>query len=138
MNPILLKPESDSHAQVVVCGQPRARLKARDYHKMRHELIQIAADGSLKMRERIVPLIGHEAEDSQALTAVAAWIAFAMRAHRGGTPFADPNTKQIAKLFDEAKDLRDAAAQMANLIGVPDVPPVGLDTLAARVKSLVG
>lgn len=117
----------------------RAALKDRfAVAEMRHELIQIAADGSLKMRERIVPLIGHEAEDSQALTAVAAWIAFAMRAHRGGTPFADPNTKQIAKLFDEAKDLRDAAAQMANLIGVPDVPPVGLDTLAARVKSLVG
>ena len=39
MNPILLKPESDAHAQVVVRGQPRARLKAREYHRMRHELV---------------------------------------------------------------------------------------------------
>ncbi|SOH95535.1 fructuronate reductase [Monaibacterium marinum] len=103
--------------------------------EMRHELIQIAADGSLKMRERIVPLMGNTAEGSQALDAVAAWIAFALRAHRDGTVFADPNAKQIARLFDDARDIRDAAAQMADLIGVPDASPVLLDTLATRVTS---
>ncbi len=106
--------------------------------EMRHELIQIAADGSLKMRERIVPLMGNRGEESQALCAIAAWIAFTLQAHRNGTAIADPNAKQITKQFDEAKDISEAAVRLAELIGVTDMSPLGLDTLAARITALVG
>ncbi|NDV01408.1 cobyric acid synthase [Pseudoroseicyclus sp. CLL3-39] len=39
MNPVLLKPESETGAQVVVRGRRRATLKARDYGKMKGELL---------------------------------------------------------------------------------------------------
>lgn len=41
MNPVLLKPEADSFAQVVVMGQPWARLKAWDYYRHKTDLWQI-------------------------------------------------------------------------------------------------
>ncbi len=39
MNPVLLKPESDLGAQVIVQGQRFATLRARDYGKMKHRLL---------------------------------------------------------------------------------------------------
>ncbi|MCT8159536.1 cobyric acid synthase [Pseudoruegeria sp. SHC-113] len=39
MNPVLLKPETDTGAQVVVRGQRRATVKARDYGKMKGQLL---------------------------------------------------------------------------------------------------
>ncbi len=39
MNPVLLKPESETGAQVIVQGQRTATLKARDYGKMKAELL---------------------------------------------------------------------------------------------------
>lgn len=106
--------------------------------EMRHELIQIAADGSLKMRERIVPLIRAGAENSQAMDAIAAWIAFTLRAHRDGVAVSDPKATEIAKRIDEAKDISEAGTRLANLIGVTDISPAQLDALSARVTSLVG
>jgi adenosylcobyric acid synthase len=41
MNPVLLKPEADSHSQVVVLGRPWARLAARDYYRRKPELWQV-------------------------------------------------------------------------------------------------
>src|SRR5262249_44214813 len=43
MNPILLKPEGDSRAQVVLLGKPVASLGAREYHKKKPELRGIIA-----------------------------------------------------------------------------------------------
>ncbi len=40
MNPVLIKPEADSFAQIIVLGQPWARLPAREYMRRRGELWQ--------------------------------------------------------------------------------------------------
>ncbi|MGB0800129.1 MAG: AAA family ATPase, partial [Planktomarina sp.] len=39
MNPVLLKPESDTGAQIVVQGQRWDTLRARDYGKIKHQLM---------------------------------------------------------------------------------------------------
>ncbi len=39
MNPVLLKPESDTGAQIVVQGQRWNTLRARDYGKIKHKLM---------------------------------------------------------------------------------------------------
>ena len=59
MNPVLLKPESDIGAQVIVQGQRFATLKARDYGKMKNQLLpkvmqsftRIAADADIVLVE---------------------------------------------------------------------------------------
>jgi fructuronate reductase len=106
--------------------------------EMRHELIQIASDGSLKLRERVVPLTANGAEAPQALQAVAAWIAFAVQSHRRGEALADPNAGQIVEMIEGAVDLRDVAVQLANLIGVTDMSPERLDAVTAHVAASVG
>jgi adenosylcobyric acid synthase len=44
MNPVLLKPESDSGAQVVVQGRRVATVRARDYGAMKPDLLEAALD----------------------------------------------------------------------------------------------
>src|SRR5437867_2327251 len=41
MNPVLIKPEADASAQIVVLGRPWERLAAQDYFGRRQELWQI-------------------------------------------------------------------------------------------------
>ena len=38
MNPVLLKPEADSHAQVVLMGRPLTSARARDYFNLKATL----------------------------------------------------------------------------------------------------
>lgn len=40
MNPVLLKPQGEVGAQVVVCGKVRGNAAARDYHKLKPELLE--------------------------------------------------------------------------------------------------
>lgn len=44
MNPILLKPEGDSRAQVVVMGRPQARMDAAEYHAYKPTLKRLIAE----------------------------------------------------------------------------------------------
>lgn len=44
MNPVLLKPQSEVGAQVVVRGRVRGNAKAREYQAMRGELLQVVLD----------------------------------------------------------------------------------------------
>ncbi|MEL6585016.1 MAG: cobyric acid synthase CobQ, partial [Pseudomonadota bacterium] len=44
MNPVLLKPESDVGAQVILQGQRWGTLKARDYAKVKHQLLGPAVE----------------------------------------------------------------------------------------------
>jgi len=44
MNPVLLKPETDTGAQIILRGQRFATLRARDYGKRKHELLPPVLD----------------------------------------------------------------------------------------------
>jgi len=50
MNPVLLKPESDVGAQVVVHGKRFATLKARDYAKVKPSLLQATLDSFERLK----------------------------------------------------------------------------------------
>jgi adenosylcobyric acid synthase len=52
MNPVLLKPGSDSRSQVVVLGRPVAEVGALDYHERKPALLRIALDCLADLRER--------------------------------------------------------------------------------------
>ena len=51
MNPILLKPESNSRSQVVVRGKPRSSTGAVDYYKLRSELWPVVTESLDRLRE---------------------------------------------------------------------------------------
>ena len=115
----------------------RAALRARfAVPEMRHELAQIAVDGSLKLRERIAPLLQGGRDAPQASDVVAVWIAFILRCHRSGAPLADANADKIAAIIQNAPDLRGLCAALAQLVGVRDDTPDRLDRLTTRVAAL--
>ena len=51
MNPVLLKPESDSGAQVIVQGRRTGTLRARDYAKRKPELLGAVLDSFGRLRD---------------------------------------------------------------------------------------
>ena len=51
MNPVLIKPEADSRAQVIVRGKPWKSLQARDYYPVKEELWAIVTRSLDKLRE---------------------------------------------------------------------------------------
>ena len=52
MNPVLLKPESETGAQVVVQGRRIATVKARDYARLKAELISPVRESFDRLRAR--------------------------------------------------------------------------------------
>ena len=89
--------------------------------EMRHELAQIACDGSLKLRERVVPLITGLDVAPQARRAVAAWVAFVLRTVERGDPLRDPNGERMRLLAEESRSTGAACAALVELIGLPDM-----------------
>ena len=65
MNPVLLKPEADAVAQIVVLGRPWERLAAQDYFRRRQELWQIVT-GSLDALQATYDLVVIEGAGSPA------------------------------------------------------------------------
>lgn len=88
---------------------------------MRHSLSQIAMDGSMKLRERLVPILlarvaaGQEAP--QTTRAIASWMAFVWNAVEAGEALNDPNKGQLAAA---ASDPNAFHAKLAILIGLPE------------------
>jgi cobyric acid synthase CobQ/histidinol-phosphate aminotransferase len=52
MNPVLLKPEGDSRAQIIVKGKVQATLNAREYFKSKNELLGIVEDSLRELRSQ--------------------------------------------------------------------------------------
>ncbi len=101
--------------------------------EMRHELAQIAMDGSLKLRERIVPILRADGPAPQAWEAVAAWIAFALHRHRAGQPLADGDAARIARAIDAADGIPATVTALAAVLGLDDLTDARRATLAASV-----
>ncbi|HVL75623.1 MAG TPA: cobyric acid synthase [Noviherbaspirillum sp.] len=57
MNPVLLKPSSDTGAQVIIHGQVRADMNARDYHAYKTTAMQAVLASYRRLRERFDVII---------------------------------------------------------------------------------
>jgi fructuronate reductase len=115
----------------------RAALIARfSVPEMQHELAQIAMDGSLKMRERLVPIILETAgEAPQALATIAAWIAYLRSAVAQGRAIADPNAEMLTGLILGGSDPSDLSTVVARLIGLGDRADALGPVIAAAVDN---
>lgn len=93
----------------------RAALTARfDVPAMRHSLAQIAQDGSLKLRERIVPVALASPANRAARRALAAWLRYL----EAGLPIIDPQADTLAQAM--AQPIAVARAQAAlSVLGLP-------------------
>ncbi len=114
----------------------RALTERFSVKEMRHSLAQIAMDGSLKLRERLVPLIQASDYAPQATEAVSAWIAFVRRAVREGRALQDPNAEQLHDLVMEADDTGALCETIADLIGLENASADWLDDVTTRVERL--
>lgn len=117
----------------------RAALEARfAVPEMKHSLAQIAMDGSLKLRERLVPLVLELDRAPQACRTIAAWIAYVHQVHRQGAPLSDPGAREIAALMANAPKLADRCAALTDLLGLKDMPERWHRDLAAEVAGIIG
>ncbi|NUU01697.1 cobyric acid synthase [Herbaspirillum robiniae] len=57
MNPVLLKPSSDTGAQVIVHGKVRADMNARDYHRYKTEAMQAVLESYQRLRAQYRAII---------------------------------------------------------------------------------
>ncbi len=101
--------------------------------EMRHELAQIGADGSLKLRERIAPLIAGSKTSDQATKTVAAWVAFVIRKIEMGDVLVDPNADEISDLVKSSVDLMTKCKALSKLIGLPEASDNWLANLTRHV-----
>ena len=106
--------------------------------EMRHELAQIACDGSLKLHERVLPLIAGLDDAPQARQAIAAWIAFVLRRQDTGEALRDPNADRIANLVEDNPSTRALCQALSGLIGLREASSEWFDALASEVVSLRG
>lgn len=104
--------------------------------EMRHELAQIAGDGSLKLRERILPIVAGSPDAPQARETLAAWIAFVIDSRHRDQVLRDVNSVRIASLFDEASDTNALCKSLTNLLGLTQFSAAWGDALTSDVTRL--
>ena len=90
--------------------------------ELRHELSQIAMDGSLKLRERLVPILEFRADadlhSPHTCTAIAAWMEFVNKAVEAGINLDDPHADQIADIVLNTRDVAQIWEKLAQLVGL--------------------
>jgi len=101
---------------------------------MRHALAQIGADGSLKLRERIVPLISSDHSTPQAREAVAAWIAFVLQKQQLRETLIDPNANVISQIIKDTQDTAGVCSKLVELIGVLNPTDDWMSALVQQVQ----
>ncbi|MES2856152.1 MAG: mannitol dehydrogenase family protein, partial [Bdellovibrionota bacterium] len=109
--------------------------------KLPHRLQQIAADGSVKISQRILPSISESLKEStlrsSLITALASWICFLHKRISAGQPLQDPKSTKLTALFE--KDLEAFARKLVaekDLFGDLTGNALITNELTARVLSL--
>jgi len=91
--------------------------------EIRHELNQIAMDGSVKLRERLVPILNNrlnlKLHSPQTCRAIATWMAFIKINIENGDFPDDPNINELVNAVKSGQDLPHYCVQLAKLIGLP-------------------
>lgn len=90
---------------------------------IKHELEQIATDGSLKLRERLNPIIEErnqrQLNSPVCLQAFAAWIAYAFHTINAGRELNDPQADEIANTITGSNSFAEYCEAVAKLVGMP-------------------
>ncbi|PWD52525.1 oxidoreductase [Serinibacter arcticus] len=99
-------------ADLDAAAYSRALLARFRNHRVEHRLAQISADGSAKIRLRILPVLRAEADAGRAAPgaelAVAAWVA----AHRRGLPLVDAAGDDVARACSAAEPVEALLAML--------------------------
>ncbi|MEX0969397.1 MAG: mannitol dehydrogenase family protein [Paracoccaceae bacterium] len=108
----------------VLSGLPayRAALVSRfSVPEMRHELAQIAMDGSLKLRERILPIITARGAKNapQAIETIAIWMTWLARAFARNDKVHDAHEPDLRNAIT-GKDTKAQAEALAAWLGIPE------------------
>ena len=104
--------------------------------EMRHSLAQIAMDGSLKLRERLAPVIRALDDAPQTTEVIATWIAFVCNAVSEGRAIQDPNAQKLHDLVSRAGDMNLLCEAMVGVIGLQGASAEWLDDLAELVEGI--
>ena len=89
---------------------------------MRHQLAQIATDGSIKMRERLVPILTKRNSASQPTEQVKStlrsWVTFVRKEVADHAKINDPNAAQIEEILSQTAEVSEQDAALMKLIGL--------------------
>ncbi|MGR3464549.1 mannitol dehydrogenase family protein [Limimaricola sp.] len=118
----------------------RATLLARfEVAGMRHELAQIAMDGSQKIPMRLLPTLqdlqGRDRPAPQATAAIAAWIAWLVRAVAEGHPIHDPAAERLAGIVTAQPDRQALCREVMAYLAPEGLPQGWIDALARRTDA---
>lgn len=114
-------PSVPAPASASLHGYRKALIDRFAVPALRHELAQIAMDGSMKMRERLRPIV-KECQSSgrpcpQAQRAIGAWLEFLRDQSAEDQPLQDPNAERIAQILKSDTSIADQNAALLDLIG---------------------
>ncbi|MXW96056.1 MAG: cobyric acid synthase [Acidimicrobiaceae bacterium] len=84
MNPVLIKPTSDTDAQVVVNGRPYATMSAAEYHKHKPELFEMVLDSLARLRRTFDAVVAEGAGSPAEINLAPTDIVNLRVAERGG------------------------------------------------------
>lgn len=105
--------------------------------RLADHLIRIAADGTVKLPVRALPVIAERGGPAQApgeVAAVAAWTAWVTDRVRGGHEVADPRAEDIAAAAAEGTEDRDRVVALLGLLGVGAEDPLVEAVLAEEPR----
>lgn len=101
-----------------------ALLKRFEVEQVRHELAQIAMDGTLKIPERLTPILKHRSTENlnstQVSKAIATWVEFVRLSIQENKALSDPKAVEIAECIRHASDFESCCSNLAPLIGLPN------------------
>ncbi|MFK7993377.1 MAG: hypothetical protein AB8B87_04510 [Granulosicoccus sp.] len=92
--------------------------------QMRHDLSQIAMDGSVKLRERLIPILldreHRKLASPHTCRAIAAWFTFIQQSIQEGIKPNDPQAAYLMNAVNNSLNSDLCCKKLAQLVGLPD------------------